>query len=632
MPNWSAEASRNLYNLEHWGEGYFDIDRAAEAVVRPHGPEGTTLSLNAVINDALEQGARLPMLLRFVDILGDRVKRLTEAFDRAISERGYSNGYTAVYPIKVNQRASVVEEIVRQGGDRIGLEAGSKPELMTILAMSEKPDGLIICNGYKDREYIRMALMGRLMGLQTMLVVEKLSELDWIIDEARALGVTPGIGVRLRLSSLGKGKWQNTGGEKAKFGLSARQLLELVEVLKKANLSQALQLLHFHMGSQISHVRDIQRGLGEAARYLVAFHNMGLEIRYMDVGGGLGVDYEGSGSRGYFSMNYGLSHYAAHVVDAVATACEEAGMPMPHLVTESGRAMTAHHAVLVSNVSAVEYLPEGKQLDHPASDNEHNALQGFRHLLKDIDQRPSIEAFHEAEHFLNEGQSLFMHGLIDLPQRACFDELFVKTCRHLQQRLQGRELNRSRQALLDELRYRLSDKIFCNFSVFRSTPDVWAIDQVFPIMPLQRLAEKPERYGIIEDLTCDSDGRIDHYVQDGGLESSLPIHRIDPAKESYRLAFFMVGAYQETLGDNHNLFGRPDAVDIRSSADGQWQIIRQEQGNSAEQLLLEVGYQPQQLMRQLQARIGKTVNQPERAKMIEQALEKSLRSYTYLKA
>jgi arginine decarboxylase len=626
---WDSQSAKQLYGFSQWSDGYFDLDESGQTLVQPHGDQGPKIALNTIVDHALAGGARLPLLLRFVDVLGDRVKRLTQAFDRAISERQYTNGYTAVYPIKVNQRISVVEELVAQGGDRLGLEAGSKPELMAVLAMSEQPDGLVICNGYKDAEYIRLALLGRQLGLRTVLVVEKLSELKLILAESKSLGVTPVLGVRLRLSSLGKGKWQNTGGEKAKFGLSARQLVSLVDQLKAEDLIGALQLLHFHMGSQISHVRDLQRGLTEAARHLAVFADLGVRFRYLDVGGGLGVDYEGSGSRGYFSMNYGLSQYAIHVVEAVANVCEQADLPMPHLITESGRAMTAHHAVLVTNVSAVEYVPE----EEPAlaGEKEHALVEGMRHLFAEMDQRSSTEAYHEADYLLSEGQTLFVHGLLNLSERAVLDELFFAICRKLEQRLANRQLNRLRQQLLDELRYRLSDKLFCNFSVFRSTPDVWAIDQVFPIAPLQRLNERPTRSAVIEDLTCDSDGRIDQYVQDGTLETTLPVHRIQPEEESYRLAFYMVGAYQETLGDIHNLFGRPDAVDVRCQSNGEWSIIRWEEGNTAAQLLAEVGYQPEVLMQRLQARVEAQAGAgSDIADAISMHLHKGLNGYTYL--
>jgi len=492
-----------------------------------------------------------------------------------------------------------------------------------VLALS-RPGALVICNGYKDREYIRLALIGRLLGLRTYIVIEKPSELAHVIEAARELGVTPGLGVRMRLASLGAGKWQNSGGDNAKFGLSPRQLLDLVEQLKAANLLHCLELLHFHMGSQISNVRDIANGMREATRYLVEVSKLGCQVRYMDVGGGLGVDYEGTRSRSECSINYGLHQYAANIVQPLADACAEHGLTPPMVLTESGRALTAHHAVLVANVSEVERAPEGA-VPAPLA-GEPAVVRHLRELHQALDQRPPLELFHEAQHHLAEGQASYALGQIDLAQRARIDDLFYAIAHAVRSRLTGEE--RSHRIVLDELNQRLVDKYFVNFSVFESVPDVWAIDQVFPIMPIARLDQKPERRGVIADLTCDSDGRIDTYVDEEALDTSLALHA-PLAGESYRIGFFMVGAYQDTLGDIHNLFGDTSAVNVRLHGEG-FTLSRSRLGDTSDVMLDYVGYDLAQLRVRYQSLIAAASLAPEQAVDIAAQLEAGLTGYTYL--
>ncbi|MCM2355562.1 MAG: arginine decarboxylase, partial [Arenimonas sp.] len=491
MPAWSLDRARHTYSIPYWSEGYFDVDGAGRMVVRPRGSAGPELALPEVVAQATGAGLKLPLLLRFSDILGDRLGKLQAAFGRAMAELDYKGGYTAVYPIKVNQHRGVAGELAAAGGDGFGLEAGSKPELMAVLGLA-KPGSLVICNGYKDREFIRLALIGRKLGLETFIVIEKPSELAMVIEEARALGVKPGLGVRMRLASLGAGKWQNSGGDKAKFGLSPRQVLDLVARLQAAGMLDALQLLHFHMGSQISNVRDIANGMREAVRYFVELSKMGLNIRFMDSGGGLGVDYEGTRSRGYCSINYGLDQYAHTLLQPLAEACAEHGLAPPRMVTEAGRAMTAHHAVMVVNVSEVERAPEGAV--PPEDANEPAAVRHLRETHAALGQRPPLELYHEAQHHLAEGQALYALGQLTLAQRAQLDDLFYAIANDVRGRLTGEE--RSHRDALDELNERLVDKYFVNFSVFESIPDVWAIDQVFPIVPIARLDEAPDRRGV----------------------------------------------------------------------------------------------------------------------------------------
>ncbi|SFL15149.1 arginine decarboxylase [Lysobacter sp. cf310] len=623
MSDWSLDQARKTYSIPHWSEGYFDVDTAGRIAVRPHGERGPAIPLPEVVDAARANGAKLPVLVRFPDILGDRLGKLQAAFAQAQAEWDYPGGYTAVYPIKVNQHRGVAGTLASHHGEGFGLEAGSKPELMAVLALS-RPGGLIVCNGYKDREYIRLALIGRKLGMETYIVVEKPSELALVIEEAQALGVQPGLGVRMRLASLGAGKWQNSGGDKAKFGLSPRQVLDLWKKLRDAGMSDCLQLLHFHMGSQISNVRDIANGMREATRYFVELSKLGAKVRYMDVGGGLGIDYEGTRSRGYCSINYGIGQYANSIVQPLAEACAEHGLTPPRVVTECGRAMTAHHAVLVANVSEVEEAPEGRIPD--SHDDEPAVVRHLREIHDELDRRPAVELFHEAQHHHSEGLSLYALGQIDLTQRARIDDLFYAIAHAVRQRLNYDE--KSHRELLDELNDRLVDKYFVNFSVFESIPDVWAIDQVFPIVPIERLDETPERRGILADMTCDSDGTVKTYVENEGLDTSLPLHRLKHG-ESYRLGFFLVGAYQEILGDIHNLFGDTDAVEVRVDGDG-YRIAQQRRGDTTDVMLDYVGYQLSDLRQAYRDKVAAAGLSDEESERLNEALETGLTGYTYL--
>jgi len=623
MTAWSIDQARKTYSIPHWSEGYFDVDAGGRIVVHPHGARGAGIALPEVIDTALANGAQLPMLVRFPDILGDRLRTLQAAFAQAQRDWDYAGGYTAVYPIKVNQHEGVAGTLASHAGEGFGLEAGSKPELMAVLALS-RPGGLVVCNGYKDREYIRLALIGRKLGLQTFIVIEKPSELPLVMEEAAALGVQPGLGVRMRLASLGAGKWQNSGGDKAKFGLSPRQVLDLWKKLRDSGMSDALGLLHFHMGSQISNVRDIANGMREATRYFVELSKLGAKISHVDVGGGLGIDYEGTRSRSFCSVNYGVHQYASSIVQPLADACAENALPAPRIVTECGRAMTAHHAVLVANVSEVEAAPEGRVPE--AHDDEPAVIRHLREIHDELDTRPAVELFQEAQHFHAEGLSLYALGQIDLVHRARIDDLFYAIAHAVKARLTYDE--KSHRDLLDELSERLVDKYFVNFSVFESMPDVWAIDQVFPIVPIERLDERPERRGVIADLTCDSDGKIDTYVENEDLDTSLPLHDLRHG-ESYRLGFFLVGAYQEILGDIHNLFGDTDAIEVRAT-DAGFDVVQQRRGDTTDVMLDYVGYKLDALRASYDAKVAAARLPEAEARQLRDALEAGLTGYTYL--
>ncbi|SFL07219.1 biosynthetic arginine decarboxylase [Rhodanobacter glycinis] len=620
---WTTDSARHTYAVSHWSDGYVDVDAAGDIAMRPRGARGPSLPLPAIVERARAEGLRLPLLVRFPDILADRLARLQGAFAKAIDEWHYAGGYTAIYPIKVNQQRGVAGELVAAGVEGFGLEAGSKPELMAVLAMA-RPGSIVICNGYKDREYIRLALIGRKLGLRVHIVIEKLSELDHVFTEAKALGVEPLLGVRVRLASIGAGKWQNTGGDKGKFGLSPNQVLQLIERLDAAGLKHTLKLQHFHMGSQISNVRDIANGMREATRYFVELIRMGVPLEIVDVGGGLGVDYEGSRSRSHNSINYSMEQYAATIVQSLAEAVEAEGLAAPHILTEAGRAMTAHHAVLVVNVSEVEPVPDGA-IPAPR-DDEPLALRHLREVHAELDQRPPLELYHEAQHHLHEGQTLYALGQLSLADRAKLDEMYYAIANAVRARLTPVE--RAHRQALDELDEKLVDKYFVNFSVFESVPDIWAIDQIFPIAPIARLDEEPTRRGVIVDLTCDSDGRIDHYVDAEGVDVSLPLHALNDG-ESYRLGIFMVGAYQETLGDIHNLFGDTDAVNVRVDGDG-YTFAHTRRGDTTDLMLDYVGYDLAALRSSYRERIASAGVTGDEAARLYDALDGGLTAYTYL--
>ncbi|EIL96979.1 arginine decarboxylase [Rhodanobacter thiooxydans] len=621
--HWTVDTARHTYAVPHWGDGYVDVDEAGCIVMRPRGAYGPALSLPRIVERACAEGLRLPLLVRFPDILADRLARLQTAFAKAIDEWHYAGGYTAIYPIKVNQQRGVAGELVAAGVHGFGLEAGSKPELMAVLAMA-RPGSIVICNGYKDREYIRLALIGKKLGLRVHIVIEKLSELDHVFAEARALGVEPLLGVRVRLASIGAGKWQNTGGDKGKFGLSPNQVLTLVERLDHAGLKHTLKLQHFHMGSQISNVRDIANGMREATRYFVELCRMGVPLEIVDVGGGLGVDYEGSRSRSHNSINYSIEQYASTIVQSLAEAVAAEGLEAPHILTEAGRAMTAHHAVMVVNVTEVEEVPAGA-IPPPCVD-EPAVLRRLRETWEELDRRPALELFHEAQHHLSEGQALYALGQLALADRARLDEMYYAIAGAVRLRLLPAE--RSHRQALDELDEKLVDKYFANFSVFESIPDVWAIGQIFPIAPIARLDEQPTRRGVIVDLTCDSDGRIDHYVDAEGVDVSLPLHALRDG-ESYRLGIFMVGAYQETLGDIHNLFGDTDAVNVRVDGDG-YTFAHVRRGDTTDLMLDYVGYDLETLRASYRERIAAAGLAGDEAARLYDALDGGLAAYTYL--
>ncbi|MDH5301111.1 MAG: biosynthetic arginine decarboxylase [Gammaproteobacteria bacterium] len=627
MTNWTIDDAREAYNIAHWGDGYFDINDAGHVMVRNRQlPEHPGVDLHTLAHELRDQGLSWPVLLRVTDILRHRRDKLFQSFERATSQQGYQGKYTAVYPIKVNQQRTVVEHLLADDQYIMGLEAGSKPELMAVLALAPGQGRTLICNGYKDREYIRLALIGRRLGYEIFLVVEKLSELELVIDESRKMGIEPLLGVRVRLASIGKGNWQNTGGEKSKFGLSAKQVLQMVERLQKENCLHWLQLIHCHLGSQLANIHDVQKGMGEVARFYSELCKLGAPIRKMDVGGGLGVDYEGTRSRSYCSINYSVQEYANDVVFALAQICQQQGLPHPDIISESGRAMTAHHALLISNVIDVERAPGLEQPTVPAADAPA-VLHNLWESLQNIDKRSALEAYHDAVHWLSEAQTLFNHGLIALWDRAAAEQLYFCICRKVRPLLLTS--SRSQREVLDELNEKLVDKYFCNLSIFQSVPDIWAIEQIFPIMPLQRLNEEPDTRAVLQDLTCDSDGSIDLYVDQQSVENSLRVHEIKPG-EDYLLGLFMVGAYQEILGDMHNLFGDTHSINLEFTEDGGYLLSDPEQGDRVDEVLAFVHYEKETLLQAYRDKLAAVeLDAATRAQYLAE-LEAGLTGYTYL--
>lgn len=627
MANWTSDSARDTYNIRGWSGGYFDVGDDGNLYAFP-GRHRTHrgVSLHELARELAGRDLRLPVLVRFSDILHDRVDLLCNAFAQAMNEVGYTAPYTPVYPIKVNQQRSVVAEILGHGRKRVGLEAGSKPELMAVLSLSDADGGVIVCNGYKDREFIRLALIGRRLGHRVYIVIERLAELELVIEEARRLAIDPLLGVRVRLSSLGAGNWQNTGGEKSKFGLTAAQVLRAVERLREAGMLDTLKLMHFHMGSQIPNIRDIQQGLNEAVRNFAELHRLGAGIDVVNVGGGLGIDYEGTGSRNYCSVNYTIQEYASNIVRHWLEVCEREGLRHPMIVTEAGRAMTAHHAVLITNVIDVERVPAVASIAPPASD----APAALMHLwdnYQQLTQRSVTESYHDAAHWLNQAQALYTADVIGLAQRAYAEAVYFATCTRLQAMLDPRA--QAHREIHDELTNKLADKYFCNLSVFQSIPDVWAINQVFPVVPLHRLNERPDRRGVIVDMTCDSDGRIDQYVDRDGVGSTLALHGVN-GNEPYLIGIFLVGAYQEILGDMHNLFGDTDSVHVRMTGTSGHELHELAQGDTVRSVLDYVHHDSDHLMEELRRKIRDAqLTDAERRRYVA-TLEEGLSGYTYL--
>ncbi len=565
MTKWTIDEAREHYNIKGWGAGYFDINSKGNIVVHPDQKSTHYIDLKELVDDIQSKGYSLPVLIRFSDILKASIANLANSFQNSIDEYGFEGQYHGVYPIKVNQQRQVVEEIVKFGQPfNIGLEAGSKPELHAILAILDNPEALLVCNGYKDEAFIRLALMSQKLGKKVFIVVEKLDELALIEKVAKELGVQPNIGLRIKLVTAGQGRWSSSTGEYSKFGLNTMELMEALEIAKSKNILDCVKLIHFHLGSQITNIRRIKDSLKEVGRFYSELMKFGCNIQYIDVGGGLGIDYDGSRSTFASSTNYSVQEYANDVVYHLLEICKAEDLPHPNIISESGRAMTAHHSILVVNVLDVTSFPEWSEQIEIADDAPEVVKEVFD-VLDSTSNKNLIESWHDAVHLKDEAQNQFLLGLISLTDRAMAERIYWGICRKIE------KLSSRLKFLPDDIRSlktKLADKYFCNFSVFQSVPDSWAIDQVFPVVPLNRLNEEPDRDATLEDLTCDSDGRIDTFIgTHGGTENTLRVHSLQPG-ETYSLCIFLTGAYQEILGDLHNLFGDTNTVHVSLKEDG----------------------------------------------------------------
>ncbi len=626
---WTLADALEMYGIRNWGSPYFGVNEKGHVCVHPDGPQAPSLDLKELVDEVRRRGIGLPLLLRFTDVLRHRVIHLNEAFRKAIAEHNYKGNYRGVYPIKVNQHRYVVETIVDTGKQYgYGLEAGSKPELLAVMALLDQEDALVICNGYKDEEYVETALRFSRLGRQVILVVEKPSELPLIAEVARKTGIAPRIGMRVKLSTRGAGKWEASGGDRSKFGLSSSELMSAIGFMKEAGLLPCFELLHFHLGSQISNIRNVKNALREVSRFYVEVARLGAPLKYLDVGGGLGVDYDGSQTNFTSSMNYTTSEYANDVVFGVMEACDSAGVPHPTLVSESGRAVVAHHAVLVVDVLGTsEFDPA--HIPDKLDDKSHSVVRNLMATFKDVTNKNLLEAYHDAQEYKEESLTLFSLGHLSLDQRVQAENIFWALCQKIMRI--ARELGEIPEEL-EALEKQLSDTYFCNFSVFQSLPDSWAIDQLFPITPIHRLNEKPTRRAVLADITCDSDGKIEHFIDKREVKDVLELHA--PNNDEYYLGIFLVGAYQEILGDLHNLFGDTHAVQVSLAPNGGYLIDHVVEGDTVTEVLNYVSYNKDDLVARLRKstetalRAGKLTL--DESRQLLRLYEEGLSGYTYL--
>ncbi|WP_060982496.1 arginine decarboxylase [Vibrio splendidus] len=627
----NLERIRAEYNVKHWSQGFHGIDDNGEVYVSPSETDHQ-VPLSKIVKQLEQRNIGLPALVRFPQIVHQRVHNICNAFNQAIEEYQYDNRYLLVYPIKVNQQKEVVDEILASQAQleqkQLGLEAGSKPELLAVLALAQKASSVIVCNGYKDREYIRLALIGEKLGHKVFIVLEKLSELDLVLSEAKALGVKPRLGLRIRLASQGAGKWQASGGEKSKFGLSASQVLTVIERLKAEDQLDVLELVHFHLGSQMANIRDVRNGVSEAARFYCELRDIGAQLKFLDVGGGLAVDYDGTRSQSSNSMNYGLLEYARNIVMTVGDICKLYNQPQPVIISESGRSLTAHHAVLITNVIGTEsYSPEdmaAPEADAPLLLN--NMWKNFLELDAGNDDRALIEIYNDTQSDIAEAHNQFATGMLNLQHRAWAEQMSLRINYELSTRMSTK--NRYHRPILDELSERLADKFFVNFSLFQSLPDAWGIDQVFPVLPLSGLDNADERRAVVLDITCDSDGTIDQYVDGQGIETTLPVPAWNP-DEPYLMGFFLVGAYQEILGDMHNLFGDTHSVVVNVDESGEANIDYINEGDTVEDMMRYVHIDMDLIRQNYKELVTAKVPAQEQQSVLEE-LEQGLMGYTYL--
>ena len=629
MRKWRIEDSAELYNINGWGLKYFSINDKGHVAVTPR--EGSaSVDLKELMDELQVRDVTSPVLLRFPDILDNRIEKISKCFQQAADEYGYTAKNFIIYPIKVNQMRQVVEEIVSHGKKfNIGLEAGSKPELHAVLAINTDENSLIICNGYKDENYVELALLAQKMGRRIFLVVEKLNELRLIADISKRLKIRPNIGIRIKLASSGSGKWEESGGDGSKFGLNSSELLEALDFLEKAKMTDCLKLIHFHIGSQITKIRRIKNALKEASQFYVQLQNMGFHVEFVDIGGGLGVDYDGTrSSSSESSMNYSIQEYVNDSVSALVDACAKNNLPQPNIITESGRSLTAHHSVLVFEVLETTSLPIWDEKEE-LGENPHELVDELYKIWDNMNQPRLLESWHDALQIREEALDLFGLGLLDLRTRAQIEQLFWSVAREVN------EIASDMKHAPEELRKiskLLPDKYVCNFSLFQSLPDSWSIDQLFPIMPISRLDERPDRTATIQDITCDSDGKINNFISSHGANSHLAVHALNN-KEPYYIGVFLVGAYQEILGDMHNLFGDTNAVHVSVYKD-RYEIDQVIDGETVAEVLDYVQFSPKKLVRSVETWVTSSMKAgiitPEEGREFLSNYRSGLYGYTYL--
>lgn len=629
LERWNVGKAEDLYAVRNWGKGYFGINERGNVVVFPDKNPARSIDLKQLVDELRHRNLKPPLLLRFTDILSHRLRELHDEFRRAIGECRYQGDYRCVYPIKVNQQRHVVEEILTFGEEYgFGLEAGSKPELLAVLAMVKGDNTPIICNGFKDAPYIESVVLAQKIGKMVIPVVEKFSEISLLTEIAARHGVRPFLGVRAKLASRGAGRWESSSGQTAKFGLSIGEMIDALEYLKSKDLADRLRLLHFHIGSQITNIRNIKEAINEAARIYVELKKAGAGLEYLDVGGGLGIDYDGSQTNFGSSINYTLSEYASDVVFGVQTVCDQAGVAHPTIISESGRAVAAYHSVLVFNVLGTSQISEAPAPPRPAGALPR-PVANLYDTLGDVTAKSALEMFHDAGKYLDDALNLFSLGYMSLVERNLAEQIFWAICREIHRVVQRMDYVPEDLEVLGPM---LADTYFCNFSLFQSMPDSWAVNQLFPVMPIHRLDERPERRATLADITCDSDGKIDRFIDLRDVKNVLELH--SPNGSEYYLAAFLMGAYQEILGDLHNLFGDTHAVHVRLSDDGRPYVETVVKGDSVREVLQYVQFSAEELLTLLRQQVEQALRRDritvEEAGMLLHFYESGLDSYTYL--
>lgn len=631
MRKWKTEDSAELYNINSWGKDYFSINQQGHLTVTPKegGPE---IDIRDLLEELQGHDISTPVLLRFPDILNNRIAKISKCFERAAKEYTYTAQSYIIYPIKVNQMRPVVEELVNHGTNyNVGLEAGSKPELHAVLSINSDNDSMIICNGYKDESYIKLALLAQKMGRKIFLVVEKMMELRTIAELSKRMKIKPNIGIRIKLASSGSGKWEESGGDISKFGLNSSELFEALALLDKEDLRDSFKLIHFHIGSQVTNIRRIKTALKEAMQFYVQLQKMNYNIQFVDIGGGLGVNYDGTNSSiSGNSINYSIQEYVNDAIYSIVDICKKNQLPQPNLIIESGRSLAAHHSILVFEVLASTHLPEFGE-EEEISENAHELVKDLYEIWDNLTNSRLLEMWHDAMQIREEALDLFNIGLVDLETRAVVERLFWSIAREV-----NGMANSSKHAP-DELKTisrSLPDKYFCNFSLFQSLPDSWAIDQIFPVMPLDRLDEKPNRYATLQDITCDSDGKIDNFISTRNNSYHLPVHSLKE-KTPYYIGVFLVGAYQEILGDLHNLFGDTNAVHIKVK-DNTYEIDKIIEGETIADVLDYVQFDPKRMARSIEVWVNRSIKQsiitPDEGREFISNYRSGLYSYTYLES